>query len=189
MERLHQSWGWVLAAGILLLCLGVIATAAAAFTTVISVGLLGSLVALGGVVQIFHAFTSKFGQGLLFSLLAGILYAVVGFAMMTHPGAGAAAITLFAACFLMISGLLRAVSSLVMRFPRWGWWLLGGIVTTLLGFYIASTPAAALWLVGTFVGVELMLSGCSWMALAFAARDYQPLLEGAVRPEFPRRTG
>ena len=74
------------------------------------------------------------------------------------------------AMFFMIGGLFRIVTSLVTRLPHRGWVALSGIVTLLLGLFIwRQLPGAAVWVIGTFVGVDMMLIG-SWVMVALAAR-------------------
>src|SRR4051794_23475291 len=82
MKRWHENWKWVLTLGIVLTVLGMLCTVAAAFTTVFTVALLGTLVAVAGVAQIVHAFFFRIGHGFLINLLAGVLYSVVGFLML-----------------------------------------------------------------------------------------------------------
>jgi uncharacterized membrane protein HdeD (DUF308 family) len=48
-------------------------------------------------------------------------------------------------------------------------------VTLLLGILIwAQWPVSGLWVIGLFVGIDLIFSGWSWVALALAARSLAP---------------
>ena len=69
-------------------------------------------------------------------MLAGILYLVVGLLMVADPVAAAAGLTLILATAFMIGGLLRIIVALGERFHGWGWVLLNGIITLLLGILI-----------------------------------------------------
>ena len=68
--------------------------------------------------------------------------------------------------------IFRIAASLVLKFPQWGWTLLNGVITTLLGVIIfRHFPETGLWLVGTLVGVDLLFNGISWIMLSLNIRS------------------
>ena len=80
-------------------------------------------------------------------------------------------LTKFIAIFLIVSGVFRIVSALFVRFQDWGWVLLNGGVTLLLGIIInRQLPEAALWVIGLFIGIEMIFNGWAWIMLAFGLR-------------------
>jgi uncharacterized membrane protein HdeD (DUF308 family) len=63
------------------------------------------------------------------------------------------------------------MAAMVLRFPQWGWTLLNGCVTFLLGLAIyRHFPLDAVWVLGLLVGVELLFSGSTWIMLSLAIR-------------------
>jgi len=45
-------------------------------------------------------------------------------------------------------------------FPHWGWTLAGGAINLILGILIwQQWPEAALWVIGLFVGIDLIFTG------------------------------
>jgi len=49
---------------------------------------------------------------------------------------------------------------------------MNGIVSVLLGAAIwRQWPLSGLWVIGLFVGIEMLFSGLSWIMLAVAARS------------------
>lgn len=55
--------------------------------------------------------------------------------------------------------------------PGWGWQAADGIITFVLGLLVlAGWPASGLWVIGLFVGIDLIFYGCAWMALALSLR-------------------
>jgi uncharacterized membrane protein HdeD (DUF308 family) len=63
------------------------------------------------------------------------------------------------------------VAALTIRFPQWGWALLSGALTTLVGLAIYKNyPETALWAVGTLVGIQLIFDGWFWIMLGAAIR-------------------
>jgi len=67
---------------------------------------------------------------------------------------------------------VTSVMSLVDRFEGWGWSLLSGIISLLLGLAIwRQWPLSGLWVIGLFVGIEMLFSGLSWLMLGLAVRS------------------
>jgi len=87
------------------------------------------------------------------------------------PLQSAVTLTAFLAAFFIVAGSFRILAAMVIRFPYWGWSLLNGIVTFLLGVIIyRHFPACALWILGLLVGLELLLHGWTWITLSLAIR-------------------
>jgi uncharacterized membrane protein HdeD (DUF308 family) len=170
-EELHRNWGWFLALGILLIVLGLISLGYAVAMTIASVLLFGWLMIIGGVMEIIHAFRARGWSGTFIELLTGILYAVAGFMMIANPGVAAVTLTLLIALLLMFSGIFRIGAALMTRFPHWGWLALHGVVNLMLGIAIwRQWPFSGLWVIGLFVGIDMLFNGWALVMLAMAAR-------------------
>jgi len=171
-DELKRNWGWFLTLGILLVVLGMIALGASVAMTIASVLLFGWLLIIGGVLEAIHAFWREKGWGGVFiDLLTGILYVVVGFMIVANPGAAAVTLTLLIALFLMFGGIFRIVVALMARFPHWGWLALHGLINVLLGVAIwRQWPLSGLWVIGLFVGIDMLFNGWSLVMLGLAAR-------------------
>lgn len=172
LESASKNWGWVLASGIAFVVLGVIALAFSVMTTLASVFVLGWILAFAGIFEAVHAFKLPRWSGVLLELLVAILYVVVGVLMIVRPAAGALSLTLLIGAFFLAGGLFRIVAAAAVRPPNWGWLLLSGIVTLLLGLLIISEwPASGLWVIGMFLGIDLLFSGTSLIMFAFGLRN------------------
>jgi uncharacterized membrane protein HdeD (DUF308 family) len=109
---------------------------------------------------------------MLLHLLIGILYTVVGFMISDEPVENAILLTKMIAIFLIVAGLFNIVAALLHRFHRWGWVLLNGCVTLLMGVLInRQWPGSALWVIGLFVGIEMIFNGWAWIMLAIGLRS------------------
>lgn len=151
--------------------LGMVALGEAFLMTIFSVVMLGWLLIVGGVFAIVHAWTQRQWGGFVIDLLTGLLYAVVGFMMIANPGEAAVTLTLVISMFLIVGGVFRIVESLVGNLPHKGWVLFHGVVTFALGILIwRQWPLSGLWVIGLFVGIEMLLYGWSLVMLAIAAR-------------------
>ena len=171
-EELRRNWGWFLALGILLIVLGTTALGASVAMTIASVMLFGWLLIIGGVLEAIHAFWRVRGWGGVFiDLLSGILYVVVGFMMVANPGVAAVTLTLLIALFLMLGGIFRIVVALMLQFPHRGWLVLHGLINLLLGIAIwRQWPLSGLWVIGLFIGIDMIFNGWSLVMLGLAAR-------------------
>jgi len=170
-DELRRHWGWYLALGIVLIVLGMIAIGSTFLMTIASVFFFGWLLIVGGVIEAIHAFWHKRWAGFFLDLLTGILYVIAGWMMVTNPAGSALLLTLIIAMFLVFTGVFRIVAALVARYPHWGWVLFNGIISLLLGVMIwRQWPYSGLWVIGLFVGIEMLLNGWSLVMLSFAGR-------------------
>ncbi len=172
-HELKKNWGWFFALGLALVVLGIIALGASVATTMVSILFLGWLLIIGGALSVVHAFfrEKKWG-GFFIDLLTGILYLVVGFMLVANPAAGAVALTLLIAFFLIFEGVFRIGVALSARWHHWGWLLLNGIITLVLGIAIwAQWPLTGLWVIGLFIGIELIFNGWGLIMLGVAAKS------------------
>jgi uncharacterized membrane protein HdeD (DUF308 family) len=170
LHRMRDNWGRLLALGVALIILGLLALGSE-FTTLAVMLTFAVLLLVSGVVEIAAAFLARRWSGFFLHLLFGILYFIVGLLMIEHPGVAADALTLVLAASFLAGGLLRIVVALTSRFSNWGWVLLNGIVTFLLGLMIwRRWPEASEWVIGLFVGIELLFTGWSLVALALTLR-------------------
>lgn len=173
IDEAKRNWGWFLALGVLLLLLGLGIVSSSFYATLFSVFLFGIFLMSAGIVQIIQGFLAHKWSGLFLSLLLGALYLITGFLCATRPAIAAVSLTLWIAAFCFIAGLFRMLTALLLRFDQWGWVFFNGLVTFILGALIYSDwPVSGLWVIGLFIGVDLILAGWSWIVLALTARSY-----------------
>jgi len=185
VEELKKKWYWFLILGFVLITVGTIALGSAVMMTVFSMTLLGWLMIAGGTLEAIHAFGCKRWSGFFVDMLAGLLYVVVGFMVVDHPGAAAATLTLLIALFLLFGGVFRIVVALVMRYQNWGWLLLHGFVNFALGISIWHRwPLSGLWVIGLFVGIDLVFNGWSLVMLGLTAK-HLPIGEASTTEATP----
>jgi uncharacterized membrane protein HdeD (DUF308 family) len=170
-ELLQHRWRWFLVMGILLIVLGVAALAYTPFATLASVLVLGWLIFFSGIVEAIDAFHARGWHGVLLHIAGGALGVLTGLLVVTHPVAGAVALTLLFASFLTVIGLFRLVAAIWLRYRSWGWAVFDGIVSLVLGLLLATgLPWSGLWFLGFALGIALLLRGWSSVMFAFAVR-------------------
>lgn len=172
IQELREHWGWLLGLGMVSIILGTIALGSSVLFTMVSVLLFGWILLVVGVLEVINGFRQRQWGGFFLHLLNGILSVVAGVLIIGNPAASALLLTLLLAMYFMVAGLFRLSAALLMRYPRWGWRLLNGIITLLLGILIwAQWPVSGLWVIGLFVGIDLIFSGWASVMLALAARQ------------------
>jgi len=181
VSETRTKWGWFVALGILLLIFGGIALGNLFIATVASVYLVGTLMLVGGIVEIIHSFGVKTWGGFFWWLLSGLLYAVAGFLAFYNPLLASAVLTFLLAVSLIASGLLRLWIGIRNRHERgWGWIVAGGVVSIIAGLIIASGwPVNSLWVLGLFLSIDLIFQGWTFIAFGLALRSTMP---GAMPP-------
>lgn len=172
IEKIRRHWGRFLALGIVLIFIGLLAIGSATYTTFFTIFFLGGLLLIGGIIEIIQSFWARQWAGFFLSMLVGIFYALTGIIFLTKPVPAAAALTLLIGSLFLVSGLFKIGSSVVVRFEQWGWVLFSGIISFILGVMVLTEwPAVSLWLIGLFVGIDLLFYGWTWVILSIAARS------------------
>lgn len=170
--HVRSKWGWFVVLGVALMVLGVLALGDVVGVTVISALFIGAMFLAGGVFQVIHAFMVKTWSGFLMNMLGGVLYAIGGVLIMNEPVTGAIVITLLLVVALILGGILRIVVALRHREMR-QWWLmaLSGLVSVVIGLMLyVSLPWSGLWVLGTLIGVELIVQGVTWLMFGTTLR-------------------
>ena len=172
LAALHKEWWWFLLLGIGLVVLGTLALGAAAFASVVAVVYLGLLLLAGGIAQTISAFWAGRWSGFLLTIFIGLLYMVAGVFIISHPVESTIELTLMLAFLFVVCGVFRIVTALVLRFPHWGWPLLNGVIAVLLGVMIYKQwPSSGLWVIGIFIGIEMIFNGWAWVMFSLGLRS------------------
>ncbi len=170
-HEIVQYWGWFLAFGIGLVVLGIAAVGRSVTATVASMLFFGWLLVLASGIEIAEAVMVGHWAGFFHHLLAAILFGVTGLLLVTRPIISAEVVTVIMAMFFLIGGLFQLIGSLAVALPGWGWQAADGIITFILGaLVLAQWPASGLWVIGLFIGIDLIFYGCAWIALALGLR-------------------
>jgi uncharacterized membrane protein HdeD (DUF308 family) len=171
LNALRGHWFWFVLLGIALVVLGTIALGSVVIASLATAVALGILILLGGVAETVGAFWCRGWSGFFLHLLSGVLSIVIGVLFLRAPVGALLALTLLVASFLMVGGIFKIVAAVSYRFAAWGWPLLSGIIDLILGVLIwQEWPASALWVIGLFVGINLVFRGFNWIGLGLSLR-------------------
>lgn len=172
IAALHAKWGWIVAMGAVYLIAGFVALGSVVMATVASVIVVGAMMIVAGAVEIIGAFQMKsWGKFLIWALL-GVLYVIAGFLTFDNPLFAAVLLTLFLGASLIASGAVRLFLAFSMkRESPWVWVALSAVITLLLGLLIlARWPVNSVYILGLFLGIDLIMAGAGWISLGFSLR-------------------
>ncbi|OYD95751.1 hypothetical protein CDG76_12540 [Nostoc sp. 'Peltigera membranacea cyanobiont' 210A] len=159
------SSGWTTAIAILMIVLGIIAIAFPFFASVASTLLFGWIFIFAGITQIVYAFQSRGAGQVIGKLILGLLYLLAGILVVANPLGGLLAFTLVLGITIFVQGIIQVAIAFQMRriSPNWGLMLVSGIIGIIFGIFVWSNfPFSAAWLIGTFIGINLLFDGV-WM--------------------------
>jgi uncharacterized membrane protein HdeD (DUF308 family) len=172
VAALRPKWGWIVALGVVYIVAGFIALGSVVMATVASVIVVGAMMIVAGVTEVIGAFQMKsWGKFLIWALL-GVLYIIAGFLTFENPVFAAVLLTLFLGVSLIASGAVRLFLAFSMkRESPWVWVALSAVITLLLGLLIvARWPVNSVYILGLFLGIDLIMAGSGWLGVGFSLR-------------------
>jgi uncharacterized membrane protein HdeD (DUF308 family) len=171
---LREYRGWLLACGCISIVAGMAAIAYSVIATLVSVIFLAALMIFAGVLEGAYAIRHRERGHLTLYLLEALLAIVIGALLLRSPVSGAVVLTMLVAAYFVVSGIFRVVGALALRLPHWGWLLTSGIINLGLGIIVFSGwPVTGLWVLGMFIGINLLFSGWARVMLALALRSHR----------------
>lgn len=175
IESIRDNWGWFSVLGMIQILVGTAAIVMSVIATIATVQVIGLLALIAGGVQLASTIWARGWSGVLQHILCGVLYLVFGLIAVMKPLMTAEVMTLILAMLFLVGGLFRVGLAISGRFHQWGYVLLSGFITLILGILIlAGWPETGLWVIGTFVGIELLITGWTWLMLSFALKGSMP---------------
>lgn len=173
LHALRDRWGWIVGIGVVLLVCGIIALGSMVAATVASVFVVGIMMIISGAAEIVHAFAIKTWGRFILWVILGLLYALAGVFTVMNPLLAAGVLTLLLGAGLVAAGIMRIILAFQMAGAGtpWGWVAFSGVITTILGIDILMRwPLSSLWVLGLFLGVDLIFAGVSWIMMGLGLR-------------------
>lgn len=170
-DSMQEVWLLFVGSGLLMTVLGVVLIVFATYASAAMVLLFGCMLVVAAVIQLANSCWARRWKGFTVGIFLGVLYLTMGFVLIEQPMQTAVAVTLVVATGLMIAGLVRIILSVVERWSGWQLSLLSGVLSLLLGVGIwRDWPLSGLWVIGLFVGLEMIMNGLVWMKLGASVR-------------------
>jgi uncharacterized membrane protein HdeD (DUF308 family) len=168
---IRRNWIWFLAVGIVQILAGTLAVGFALRETLASTVTLGVLLLIAGGAQLVTALLARDWDAFYLFLLLALLYAVAGCVTLVHPILAGEGLGLMLAPLFLLVGLFRITVALIDNFRFWRWILFNGVVAVLVGLALwRHWPESGYWVIGVLVGIEFIVNGVSWSAMAAGMR-------------------
>ncbi len=172
IENVRRYWGWFLALGIGMLILGMIALSSLVIATLVKTLVYGWLLIVGGIITAVAAIRIGGMWNIILGVLLALLFGWAGWQLITNPVLGAAIVTLALGIYLVVGGIFRVIMAFIDRFDGYIWTVVSGVLSIILGAIIWSGwPGTAIWTLGLFLGIDLVMNGVSWIVAALTARS------------------
>jgi len=168
----RESAGWTIAFGVVLIIVGLFALMAPLIAGVAITVTIGWLLILGGGAHLVLSWHLRHAGGLIWELLVGLAYIVMGVFLLAHPVAGLVALTAFLGCYLLVKGIFELIMWFRLRRVHGGGWVLFDAIVSLVlcALIFLHLPNSATWVIGTLVGFGILFSGISRLVLGMHAR-------------------
>jgi uncharacterized membrane protein HdeD (DUF308 family) len=170
---IQAHWKLFLFQGILMLFLGMLAVALPNIFTLEIELLVGWLFIVGGFFRAAAIFSKRHMPGFWWSLLSAVLAVVLGALLIARPLQGVITLTIVMTALFVIEGVAAVFVALEYRryLRNWSWTLFSGLVNLGLAFLIwQGWPSTAAWVIGLYVGVNMIFLGVPLIMTAIAAR-------------------
>ncbi len=171
---LHRHRWYVTGLGALLFATGLfIIIDASDKVTLIALEAFGWVMVVMGLAKM--AFSLLAGGGGMPSLFGfqGLVFVLLGIAIADFPQQSENAVPWLFGLALLINGLYQILSSLIIRYPNWGWFFVSGVGHLLFGgLLFLEWKESVTWVVPVFLGAGFLLTGLTTLRTALRLGRY-----------------
>lgn len=158
--------------GILMIICGIVAMGSPFLMGAIMTSMIGIMLILGGISEMFISFSNGWKAGLL-TLLTGLLTIMAGVVVLKNPLFASSLFTILMVGYFIADGIIRSVGAFKLKGNAgWGLALFSGIMSVVLGFMLMQGwPVSGLMAIGIFAGVRLLFRGMNMLSGASATTE------------------
>ncbi|MCW8347211.1 DUF308 domain-containing protein [Vibrio sp. ZSDZ65] len=166
---LSKGWKYFVIVGVVISLAGIGAMSLPILAGVTISTLIGAVLLFSGLVQAYHTLSIHSWKEKLWYVLSAVLYIVGGLFILFKPLAGLVTITMLMVIVMILNGLTRVFFGLGNQgLPSRGIIIASGLLSTVIGgyfFLLLDDPAFSTALLGTFIGISLLIEGISFVFL------------------------
>jgi uncharacterized membrane protein HdeD (DUF308 family) len=173
-RSLKDHWGLFTVQGVLLVILGGLAIGVPALASVAVSAFIGWMLFFAGGMRTISLIRSPHAPGYWSSLVLAILTAILGIVLALFPIQGAFTLTMLLTAYFIIhgAGSFAFAFSIKADTGRWVLLILSGLIDLVLaGLVIAGWPSTGLWVLGLYVGINMLFTGFALIFAALGARS------------------
>jgi uncharacterized membrane protein HdeD (DUF308 family) len=180
-EALRRGRRRLMIAGILAIVIGAVAIVVPAIASVGTAIFIGWILVVAAGFQAADAFAVRDRGRMALRVLLALLTFAAGVYLLVAPLDGVFTLTVMLVIWFVATGIARLVIGLAeLGVPGAGMTALTGVLKLVLGILIAEQlPSSADWAIGLLVGIDLLFSGVTLLALSRALGSLGPAAPGA----------
>ncbi|MBB1313052.1 MULTISPECIES: HdeD family acid-resistance protein [Aliivibrio] len=168
---ISKSWKYFITVGVIAAVAGLGATSLPVMAGVTISTIIGVVLLITGLVQAYHTFRIHSWKEKLWYVVSALLYIIGGLSILFKPLEGLMTITTIMVVVMIFNGLSRMIFGFTNKnLPGSNMVVLSGLLSVVIGgyfFFLLNNPEFSLSLLGTFVGVSLLIEGISFIFLGF----------------------
>lgn len=170
-EVIRAQWVWFILLGLALMAAGGVAIILPAISTIAAGKVLGTVLCLGGLVQIVQSSKILNWLGFMWHLLLGIFAAIGGALIYIDSLYGVIAITILIAIIFAILGVSQIAFALkIRRMAAWHWFVVSGTIALLTSaLLVMKLPYGPSFTPATVAGISLLFTGWAYVAISLAS--------------------
>lgn len=170
-KKVIEKFGpYTLFIGFLLIVLGTVGILLPAVMSLSTAFFVGWLLLVGGLLWAVHTF--KHSPTHVMDWLKPVLLLITGSLMLFYPIGGVEVVGLLLAVYLLLDALGSfTLAQSVHPAKGWGWMVFNGVISIVLAaLFLLGWPVTSLWLVGLYVGINLLFDGMALVAIGWSLR-------------------
>ena len=158
--------------GIILIILALLLLASPIAAGEFVIMIVSAILVITGLAQVIQSFRSPGGGDRIVTAILGAVIAGLGLMVWRNPEIGSGILLVLLMVFFLANGLWKVATAWRFRGASgWIWLMLSGLVSLFFVWLMWSQwPVAGAWVIGVFIGIDLLLTGISMIILAFTAR-------------------
>lgn len=167
------SRGWTIFLGLLMMLLGLVSLTNQFVATITVTTFIGIILMLGAALSLVKIFSIDGWQNHIWYLVVSLAYGIAGFVFIARPFEAALAFTFVLGWAILVGGIFRIFMAFKLRHHRGAAWVLFSAVVSIIlgGLIISQWPVTGLYILGLFLGVELIFAGAGWLGLGLSSSD------------------
>ena len=182
ISELTSNWWAIALRGVVAILFALVTFTMPGLTVSAILALIGAYMLVEGVLAIVASIRGmKEHDRWGWMLIEGIVSIVAGLIVFLMPNTSAVALVWLIAAWAIITGVLEIAAAIHLRKMISNEWtlILAGVLSILLGVFVAARPGIALVVLVTWIGVWALIWGVVQLMLAFRVRKWSHELEHA----------
>ncbi|MFI0347525.1 MAG: HdeD family acid-resistance protein [Chthoniobacterales bacterium] len=164
------SRSWSIVTGIAMIILGFIALSDQIVATAVVATFIGVILLLGCAFSLVKIFTIQGWKNHFWYVFVAIAYGIAGYIFIGRPFVASIVFTLVLGWAILIGGIFRTFMAFKLRHHKGALWILFSAIISIIlgGMIISQWPGTGFYILGLFLGIELIFAGAGWMGLGFS---------------------